>query len=269
MQDGLKTKGQRLSDTIIVTIKNYENFKGRTDVKLNSWFRLSNRFLEDSDFFDFTSDEKLCWIYILSLASQKNTGTITVNFRHAEKICGLKKIILSSAIEKLNKISCLSVDVTQTLRGRNADVTDTCATLQTDRQDNTNTPTEIDFVNAYNLFKRKEGKAKGLEKLKREVKTISDLELFKKAILNYNAQQIKLRTDIKYYKHFDSFVSAWREWVDFKTEDPKPTSSQKAEVFKHVDNFEYNTNALSETITERPELKEIVASLTKNKTLQK
>jgi len=111
------------------------------DVTNNSWFRLSNRFLEDADFFDFTSDEKLCWIYILSLASQKNTGTLMINFKHAEKICSLKPNVLESAIKKLSEINIITIDVTPTLRERNADVTSTCATDITNRhnkQDITN-----------------------------------------------------------------------------------------------------------------------------------
>lgn len=109
-------------NNVDVTVLKYENYKGRSDVVLNSWFRLSNRFLEDSDFFDFTAEEKLTWIYILSLASQKNSGTISLNFKHADKICGLKAEIVKSALEKLSKIPCIAYDDTLTLRGRNADV---------------------------------------------------------------------------------------------------------------------------------------------------
>ena len=111
-----------MAGSVEITIINYDKYKGRADVTLNSWFRLSNRFLEDPDFFGFNSDEKLTWIYVLSLASQKNTGSFSINFAHADRVCGLSPKLVKTALEKLNNIKCLSIDVTQTLRERNADV---------------------------------------------------------------------------------------------------------------------------------------------------
>jgi hypothetical protein len=99
-----------------ITIVNYDKYKGRTDVTHNSWFRLSNRFLEDPDFFDFMPEEKLVWIYILSIASQKNSAKISINLNHASRICSLKKVSIDSALEKLCQINCLSIDVTGAVR---------------------------------------------------------------------------------------------------------------------------------------------------------
>lgn len=122
---------------IKITIRNYDNYKGRSDVKNNSWFRLSNRFLEDSEFFDFSAEEKLVWIYFLSLASQKNNGTIHVSVQHAHHVCKLPKSVLTSAIKKLNNINCIEIPRTRTSRGRYVRDTHTCATDRTDRTEQT------------------------------------------------------------------------------------------------------------------------------------
>jgi hypothetical protein len=108
-----------MSKGIWVKVKNFSNYKGRIDVKNHSWFRLSNRILEDPDFFDFTHAEILAWIYVLSLASQKNSDTVYINFLHAERVCRLKKKEIQAAIEKLllNQLDPV-------------DVTDACATGQ-------------------------------------------------------------------------------------------------------------------------------------------
>lgn len=113
-----------------IRIKNFEKYKGRSDVKNNTWFRLSNRFLEDHEFFDFTSDEKLVWIYLLSIASQKNHGDIHVSYQHAHHVCKIEKNVLTTSIEKLNKINCIEKIRTRTLRGRYARVSNPCATEQ-------------------------------------------------------------------------------------------------------------------------------------------
>lgn len=125
---------------ITVKLRNFESYKGRKDVEHNSWFRCSNRLLEDPDFFEFSSDEKLVWIYILSLASQKNSDTVCCKLAHAERVCGLKPTIVQSAIKKLMLNQLHPVDVTSTLRPRYVDVTSTCATdRQTDKQTDTAT----------------------------------------------------------------------------------------------------------------------------------
>lgn len=127
-----------MEKSVIMTIKNFKRYKGRKDVTHNTWFRLSNRLLEDPDFYDFTAGELLSWVYMLSLASQKNSAVIEVNFAHAERVCRIKTKDLISAIKKLEGKQLLPGDVTPTLRGRDADVTDAGATRQDiTEQDNT------------------------------------------------------------------------------------------------------------------------------------
>lgn len=127
-------------DSLTITILKYKEYKGRSDVKNNSWFRLSNRFLEDADFYDFTAEEKLVWIYFLSISSQKNAAKVSISFRHAERVCGLKRNVCVTAIEKLLKIKVISTDVSDAVHGRNVIVTDACAT---DRQTNKQTEQTI------------------------------------------------------------------------------------------------------------------------------
>lgn len=129
---------------ITVEIRNFEGYKGRKDVEHNSWFRCSNRLLEDPDFFEFSAEEILVWVYILSLSSQKNSPRVTIKFAHAERVCRLKKSIVESAILKLSGNQIDPVDVTLTSRGRYADDTQTCATDRqtdiTDKQTNSVNP---------------------------------------------------------------------------------------------------------------------------------
>ena len=113
---------------IVVRVKNFEKYKGRGDVANNSWFRCSNRLLEDPDFFDFTAQELLVWIYILSVSSQKNVAELHINARHLHTITRIEEKAALIAIRKLSKIKVLDI---VTLRGRNVDVTPTCST---DRQ---------------------------------------------------------------------------------------------------------------------------------------
>lgn len=125
-----------MDKTIEIKIRNYEKYKGRSDVKHNSWFRCSNRILEDYDFFDFTHEERLVWIYILSVASQKNTANLCISYRHADRLCGLTYAGIVSALEKLSKIKAIEFVQKRSERGRYATDTHKGATdRQTDKQD--------------------------------------------------------------------------------------------------------------------------------------
>lgn len=122
--------GVVMSSSITVRICNFAKYKGRPDVKINSWFRCSNRLLEDHEFFDFTHEELLVWIYLLSLSSQKNHEIVHVSLQHAHQVCRLSADAVMGAIEKLCKIECIEKIRTRTVRGRYARDTQTCATGQ-------------------------------------------------------------------------------------------------------------------------------------------
>lgn len=75
--------------------------------------------------------------------------------------------------------------------------------------------TEADLEAAYKAYPRKEGKSEGLERLGKQVKTRADLDALKRAIANYAEQQRLDGTEREYMKHFSTFVSSWRDWIDW------------------------------------------------------
>jgi len=126
------------TDSITVTINNWDKHNPRKDIKRPTWFSVDNRMIEDPDFFAFNHGEFKSWIYILSRASQKHCGTIDVHFDHAERVCGIKKSNMNAAIEKLLGLHIVTVSVRDpyvSVRNPYAHVTHTNPTdRQTDRQ---------------------------------------------------------------------------------------------------------------------------------------
>lgn len=90
-------------------ILNWDKYNPRKDLKTTSWLRLSNTTLEDPDFYDFAHAELLTWIYILSLASKKQSGLVRVHLGHLERIRGIKESEAKGAIEKLQQLQCVRV----------------------------------------------------------------------------------------------------------------------------------------------------------------
>jgi hypothetical protein len=124
-----------MSSQLKIEIQNWDKFNPRNDLKHPSWFRLNNNLFEDPDFFDFSPSEILCWIYILGLASKKQSGNVSINIAHAERIGRLDFAVLVAAVKKLENIQCIKIvelpDVTPTLRARDEDVTHTSHYKQT------------------------------------------------------------------------------------------------------------------------------------------
>lgn len=77
-----------------------------------------------------------------------------------------------------------------------------------------NTKEHFDFETPYQDYPRKIGKSDGLKKLRAEIRTRTDFDAFHQAVKNYKSFCEKENKSKEYIKHFDSFVSSWRDWLD-------------------------------------------------------
>ena len=76
-------------------------------------------------------------------------------------------------------------------------------------------PAKKDFEKVYReIYPRKEGKDKGLERCMFQIKTWDDYALFVKAAEAYRDKCIRDHIEKKYQKHFSSWVNSWRECLD-------------------------------------------------------
>lgn len=110
---------------VYITILGWEKINARKDVENPSWFKFKHKFFDDSEFFDFTHAEKLCWIYFLCEASKKNAaGKFLLSIHHANHTARLDEPTVKSTIRKLKRIEVISV---RALRERAESGTYTCA----------------------------------------------------------------------------------------------------------------------------------------------
>ena len=72
-------------------------------------------------------------------------------------------------------------------------------------------------------YPRQEGRTAGLNKLVGQINTDADLELITQAIINYSNKQKAMNTEEKFIKHFSSFVTVWKDWVDLSHDKPTMT----------------------------------------------
>lgn len=81
----------------------------------------------------------------------------------------------------------------------------------------------FDFESVYAFYPRKEGKAKGLQKLRARNWTEESFREFESAVKEYARKCRMERTDAKYIKHFVTFVGTdeaetWRDYIPIKQE---------------------------------------------------
>jgi hypothetical protein len=211
-----------------IEIRNWDAFNARKDVKAPSWFRLSHNLFEDHEFFDFSHTEIVAWIYILSLASKKSSAVITVNQPHLERVGRIKWKDFHTAVQKLQFIQCINVELDGSLRGRNADDTPAASTLHnTTLQNTTSQDTPVfDFAAAYKKYPRKMKPGEAEKRFKAVIQSPEDFAALMVAIDRYAADVAQNRTEARYILHMSTFledrdskpyVQHWRDWLDPET----------------------------------------------------
>lgn len=125
-------------DSIRIHIVSWEKYNPRKNVKCSSWFRMEHNLFTNPHFYSFTTEEMVCWFYLLcerSKASPQNDKTgLRVHANHFTVCTRLSEKVLHRTIKKLQEEQLITV---RTLRGRYVDATRTCSTYDTKRN---NTP---------------------------------------------------------------------------------------------------------------------------------
>ncbi len=96
-------------DFIEIEIINWSKFNPRSTIVTPRWFAMTNRLFEDTKMHDFSHGEIVCWIYILSYASQANSSVVSLSFSHAAKFGSIKRQLLVDTINKLEKLQCIQL----------------------------------------------------------------------------------------------------------------------------------------------------------------
>lgn len=102
-------------------------------------------------------------------------------------------------------------------------------------KDNDLTQCALDFDSIYRLYPRKEGKSAGLAKARAQISNAADFELLRQAITKYAAYCRAENKETKYIKHFSTFMSGWRDWLDQDAGTVVTAAQQPLKVMPSVD----------------------------------
>lgn len=82
----------------------------------------------------------------------------------------------------------------------------------------------------YKSYPLKKGKHKGFEKAKREIVSAKELDDLRFAVNAYKADVERNKTKPEYIKHFSTFMSEWRDWLDPETGSSIVAASERADL---------------------------------------
>ncbi len=195
---------------MVITIRNWDKYNFRNDIKAPSWFRFGHAFFEDPQFFDFDGDDIKVWLYLLCLASKKSRAEVLINDKHRKVVGRISDKQFKTTISKLEALEVITyVDERERTPTGATQHYITLPTLH-----NTLAQTEVRASEIYDLYPRKVGKKKGVAKLKTILKNEEDVAKMKIAIENYRVYCQAQKFEPRFIKHFTTFLGEWEDWVD-------------------------------------------------------
>ncbi len=238
--------------TLRVYILNWDKINSRKDVNNPTWFKFKHKFFEDPDFYSFTHEERIAWVYLLCESSKKNeNGHFTVNRHHASRVAMITPSAMDSALKKLKQLRIVEV---RRLDGRYADVTDPGARLDKIRLDkkrlekykkntcslfdNSSNKYSSDFESIWEIYPRKVDKHRSYLKFKTVVKGMTDLTPLVRAIGAYCREIEANQTQEKFIKHMKTFLGDWEQYLESGSAAPRQpkiqplTEKEKKEIIE-------------------------------------
>lgn len=200
-------------------IKNWAKFNPRSDKANYSWFRFENSFFQDQAIFGLTDSQCKILIFCFCEVSKKAGKRVGLKTEYVSAMLGHKESNIIKDFEVLFKGGLLTSigrpegDFVPATYVTN----DTYETNVTNEHDGPARTAHFDFESLYRKYPRKEGKTGGLAKCKAQIKTSEDFYNLSLAIEHYAAHVIEKQTEAKFIKHFSTFMTSWRDWLDPET----------------------------------------------------
>lgn len=124
---------------IEIEIKNWAKYNPRSDVKSCSWFRMSNDFFLDPDFYGCSLATRIIWIYTLSVASKKMSDTVRINTSMLSDSLKIPMSDIEKSIKELEKTGSITVISPLVISIRSDSIGQKMLTSATNKQTNKQT----------------------------------------------------------------------------------------------------------------------------------
>lgn len=96
-------------EAMLLEIVNWDKFnRRRKDIKTNIWFSVANDFLDRLDVLDFSNDQKIIWLYLLTCRAKSKTPQFKLSIRLAAFACQCDEKLLTDTIDRLQHLEMIT-----------------------------------------------------------------------------------------------------------------------------------------------------------------
>ena len=215
---------------MIIKFKNWEKYQGRREkgkhVERPSWFKFYNEIFMGETWEKLDPLEFKSFVYFLCFASRNgNRGFIHDSYRLHSRMSGIEENVLIHTIKKLKQLRAIELRVDHGRYVSVQAVDHECA-LEKRREEKIRPDVEpgsppanlvFDFQEIYRKYPRKRGKDRGLRACEKQIKTEADYRDLQTAVARYKESVRRDGTEMKFIKHFSTFMGDWRDWIDPET----------------------------------------------------
>lgn len=205
-----------------IEVINWEKYNPRSDYHTH-WFRIEDDLLSNPNIPEMNGEEFKVFIYIMCITCQKQGKSWFFDITRIGKMTGCSDINIKSVIKKLEQFQIIKLTI-ETVSNPIGFVSipiesDPTIHNETIHNEHNKHDQKLNFDRLYSLFPRKMGKKKGLEKCKRCIKTEAQYLELNLAVENYAKHCKKENIELRFIKHFSTFMASWEDWVavDHKT----------------------------------------------------
>lgn len=240
-----------MSREIVISISNWDKYNPRKDLKSMPWIRLQGDIAFSESLFGLDAEAKWLWIFLLSYSTKKLSGDFKISEKYLSHHSGVSASKFNKYLGNFLDNGLISIK-SNTSRITNESVRITNESVPNERTNETNetnitNPSDpissdelfaspdkkkkekLDFELIYAMYPRKEGKKKGVEKLKREVTTREKYAQLEIATNNY---AIKCKdTELKFMLNFYTFSGRWEDYVELQKNELKDFTEDEALVY--------------------------------------
>jgi len=223
----------------ITIIKWKEHQSLKVDGQGVGWFKVKTGISSNAQLQRVPPSARWLWVCLLSLAAKEGSKTFkkTLNELHWTSDLTLESV--KKYLSEFKELGLIHLKIEE--KNRESRVEDRKGEESFERERELNVHLKNGRVNdsfsfpeetilsSYSNYPRKEGKQQGIRTLRRNIKSMQNVEDFSKAVDNY-AKHVELNNpEPKFIKMFSTFANCWQDYVELEPKDLSKKRDKEAD----------------------------------------
>lgn len=202
------------SDIYKITVLKWEKNNAKIK-KGHTHFLLSKRFFDDPKISTLPLSGQVLFLRLLCSCADHASNYIECSHDQCVTFAGGRGVLVSTLLNHMQSLQLLTYEKITPFINRIEKKRKEKNIMSHSQEAKCSTEFDLEFL--YKKYPLKKGKSSGLKIAKAQIKTQADFDNLSQAIDAYVSDITKNQTSAKYIKHFSTFMSSWRDWLDPET----------------------------------------------------